>query len=186
MTREFLTRRKLLTAAGTVGLGIGLAGCGGVTSYPESWDNISPGNGDPNRGGVLRYGLSTEPVNFEPHVSSGAASDVIRQMLYNGLLQYDSNGEIVPDLAIEHGWSNNTTYKVRIRTNVTFHDGSTMTADDVVFSMRRIIDPDTSSTAAPLFRSVKSIEKSGSDTISFSLNEPDTAFPLPSPIRPPM
>jgi len=178
MTREFLTRRKLLTAAGTVGLGIGLAGCGGVTSYPESWDNISPGNGDPNRGGVLRYGLSTEPVNFEPHVSSGAASDVIRQMLYNGLLQYDSNGEIVPDLAIEHGWSNNTTYKVRIRTNVTFHDGSTMTADDVVFSMRRIIDPDTSSTAAPLFRSVKSIEKSGSDTISFSLNEPDTAFPF--------
>src|SRR5699024_11169812 len=167
-----------LTTAGVAGLGLGLAGCGGVTSYPDSWDNISPGNGSPSRGGVLRYGLSTEPVNFEPHVSSGAASDVIRQMLYNGLLQYDSDGEIVPDLAIEHGWADDTTYRVKIRTDVQFHDGSTMNADDVVFSMRRIVDPDTSSTAAPLFRSVESIEKSGPDTVVFSLNEPDTAFPF--------
>lgn len=178
MTREFLTRRSVLTAAGTAGMGFALAGCGAVANYPDSWNDISTGNGEPNRGGVLHYGLSTEPVNFEPHVSSGAASDVIRQMLYNGLLQYDPDGEIVPDLALEHGWAGDTAYRVKIRTDVRFHDGSKMTASDVVFSMRRIIDPDTSSTAAPLFRSVERVDASSSDTIVFTLREPDRAFPF--------
>lgn len=180
MTSEYLSRRRVLTAAGAGSFALAsvLAGCGSVTNYPEAWENIDPRDGEPSRGGVLRYGLSTEPVNFEPHVSSGAASDVIRQMLYNSLLQYDADGEIVPDLALDHGWASETTYRVKIRTDVHFHDGTTMTADDVVFSMRRVMDPDTASTAASLFRSVESVDKASSDTITFTLGEPDTAFPF--------
>lgn len=180
MTGELLSRRQMLgvAGAGSVALASALAGCGNAASYPESWEDVSAGGGEPNRGGVLRYGLSTEPVNFEPHVSSGAASDVIRQMTYNGLLRYDADGEIVPDLAREHEWANATTYRVRIRPDVRFHDGSTMTADDVVFSMRRIMDPDVSSTAASLFRAVESVDRSGGDTVTFTLGEPDTTFPF--------
>lgn len=178
MTEHQIPRRKALGLAslGAVSLATVLAGCGSINQYPKSWDKLSgEGNGKPNRGGVLRYGLSTEPVNFEPHISTGAASDVTRQMIYNGLLAYDDNGEVVDDLAESHEWIDPTTFEATLRRGVRFHDGTELTPKDVVFSFERIMDPATSATAASLFTTVESVQASGMK-IRFKLNEPNNAF----------
>ncbi|MDQ4051413.1 MAG: ABC transporter substrate-binding protein, partial [Actinomycetota bacterium] len=137
-----LDRRRLLKA-GTASLSAFAVGaCSDLSGLDPKLEEVTtPTPGEATRGGVLRYGLSSDPSNFEPHVSTGSASDTVRQLVYNGLLQYDGDGDIVTDLAAEHGWADPTTYRVKLRSGVVFHDGSPMTADDVVFSFRRILDP---------------------------------------------
>lgn len=178
MDSKLISRRALLSTAGLGGLSLTamLTGCGDVSNYPESWEDVTPQAGKPSRGGVLRYGLSTEPVNFEPHVSSGAASDVVRVLNYSALLAYDANGEIVGDLATEYGWESDTAFKVKIPRDVRFHDGSSLTVEDVVFSFMRIMDPDTAATAASLFSDVERVEADGNDSVRFVLKQPNNAF----------
>ena len=175
MDPHSITRRSLLGFAGLGMAGL-ITGCGDVSDYPDQWENLdSQGMNKPNRGGVLRYGLSTEPVNFEPHVSTGAASDAVRQMMYNSLLFYDENGDPTGDLAEEFGWASPTEYEVKLRQGVKFHDGTTLTAEDVVFSFERIMNPETAASAASLFTDVDRVKADGS-SIRFVLKEPNNAF----------
>ncbi|MBU7599376.1 hypothetical protein JGS22_017575 [Streptomyces sp. P38-E01] len=174
-----MNRRRFLAGA-TAALGTStLAACGGPVSLPQSLESVAPGaRGEPRRGGVLYFGLSTDPANLDPHVSTGSASDYLRQMSYNGLLQYDGDGEIVADLAADHGWSDRTTYKVTLRPEVSFHDGSLLTAEDVVFSFRRILDEKTVATSGPLLDMVETVEAADRRTVVFRLKQPDVTLPF--------
>ncbi|WP_234356979.1 ABC transporter substrate-binding protein [Streptomyces sp. NBRC 110028] len=147
-------------------------------TLPESMEAVHSKADGPNRGGVLHFGLSTDPANLDPHVSTGTASDYLRQLVYNGLLQYDGSGAIVADLASEFGWAGRRTYKVRLRPKVAFHDGSVMTAEDVVFSFRRMMDKETAATSGQLLAGVKSVEAADATTVVFHLTQPDVAFPF--------
>jgi peptide/nickel transport system substrate-binding protein len=49
-------------------------------------------------GGVLRYGLSSEPPTLDPHMNVGAASQTVKNVTYNGLVRYWAGLQIVPDL----------------------------------------------------------------------------------------
>ncbi|WP_240929539.1 ABC transporter substrate-binding protein [Streptomyces coryli] len=132
----------------------------------------------PSRGGVLHFGLSTDPANLDPHVTTGAASDFLRQLTYNGLLQYDGDGEITGDLAADYGWSSRTTYKVKLRPGVRFHDGSRLTTQDVVFSFRRMMDKKTAATTGPLLDQVDAVEAEDATTVVFRMKQPDTTLPF--------
>ena len=79
--------------------------------------------GTPKKGGTLRYGLSTDPSNFEPHVSTGAASGGVKLMVYNTLLTYDRDGKLIGDLVDSFGWADNQTYELKLKQGVLFHDG---------------------------------------------------------------
>ncbi len=77
---------------------------------------------------------------LDPAVGDDEASDAALVNLYDTLVQPLPNGGIAPDLA--SSWnisSNGTLYTFHLRTNVTFHNGQPLTAQDVVFSMQRII-----------------------------------------------
>ena len=177
-----LSRRNFLTA-GAAAVGVAatsavLGGCGNPTALPTSADDIQPGtDGAPSRGGILYFGLSTDPANFDPHVSTGAASDYLRQLAYNSLLQFDANGDIVGDLAEEYGFTDPRTYVVRLRPDVQFHDGSTLTADDVVFSIRRMQDKATAASSAPLLAGVVEAVARDARTVELRLDEPDVVLP---------
>ncbi|TCP53018.1 peptide/nickel transport system substrate-binding protein [Tamaricihabitans halophyticus] len=172
------SRRAFLRASAVAAGAVVLGGCGDGTGLDPALDNVTPAAaGEPSRGGVLRYGLSTDPSNFEPHVTSGAAADVVCQLCYNGLLAYDDEGEIVGDLAAEHGWVDERTYQVRLHPEVYFHDGSRMTTSDVVFSFRRMLDPATAASAGPLLDGLEEVRATGRDTVLFRLREPNAALP---------
>ncbi|MEV1248261.1 ABC transporter substrate-binding protein [Nonomuraea sp. NPDC049750] len=171
--------RRTFLAGSAAALGTTtLAACGNPTTLPESMQVVRAGSGGPSRGGILYFGLSTDPANLDPHLSTGSASDYLRQLAYNGLVQYNGAGEIVGDLAAEFGWADELTYKVKLRSGVTFHDGSPMTAEDVVFSFRRMMDKETAAASGPLLTQVTSVEAPDATTVTFTLKQPDVAFPF--------
>jgi peptide/nickel transport system substrate-binding protein len=133
--------------------------------------------GTPKRGGTLRYGLSTDPSNFEPHVSTGAASGAVKLMVMSPLLTYSRDGKLIGDLADSFGWADNTTFEVKLKKGVLFHDGSELTTDDVIFSFQRIMNPATTATNAPRLAEVDKIEAGDSNVVRFRLKQANASLP---------
>ncbi len=193
-----LSRRQLLRGGLAVGGGAALAAvlaaCG--PSAPQaSTATAAPGGGGatpnassgtpaaaaaagtPKRGGTLRYGLSTDPSNFEPHISSGAASGNVKLMVYSNLLTYDPQGQLIGDLAESFGWADSNTYEVTLRKGVQFHDGSTLTPDDVAYTYQRIMNPSTAATNASRLADVSSIEAGDNNVVRFRMKQPNATLP---------
>ena len=134
--------------------------------------------GTPKKGGILKYGLSTDPSNFEPHVSSGAASGAVKLMVYSTLLTYNPAGELIGDLAESFGWADNTTLELKLRKGVLFHDGSELTPQDVIFSINRIQDKATAATNAGKMADVASVEAGDNNVVRIKLSKPNATLPL--------
>lgn len=172
-----ITRRSLAAAAGATaasGLILPRAGATPRITMPAARMQDS----EPRHGGELIFGLSTDPSNFEPHVSTGAASASVKQMIYSTLLLTDENDQLFGDLAEEFGWIDGNIYELKIRQGVQFHDGSELTVDDVVFSLKRIQDPETAATNASFFAEVTDISAVDDTTVHITFNRPFAAFPL--------
>lgn len=172
-----LTRRGLVTAASVTasGLLVPRVGASSIITFPSA--RLAQDE-EPRPGGTLIYGLSTDPSNFEPHVSTGAASTSVKLMCYSTLITYDRDNQLIGDLAEEYGWVDDTTFQLKIRQGVTFHDGSDLTVDDVIFSLERIKDPETAATNAAYFAEVTEITAGDDNTVNIVFNRPFAAFPF--------
>lgn len=100
----------------------------------------------PKKGGTLRYGTVTEVTNLDPHVYGGNAWRVLIEALYSPLVGYDAKGAVVPRLAERWEQPDSKTILFHLGAGTTFHDGSPVTAEDVKFSLDRIIDEKTAAT----------------------------------------
>lgn len=92
---------------------------------------------------VLSGGESTNPRDYDPAASSGD------QLIFSGLVSFTPQLKLVPDLA--EGWqvsADRQVYTFTLRQNARFHDGRPVTAQDVVFSWERALDPATDSPIA--------------------------------------
>lgn len=175
-TPSRLTRRGFVTTSSIAAGGIlaPRASASGKLTFPSA--KLAQ-DAEPKPGGTLIYGLSTDPSNFEPHFSTGAASTSVKLMCYSTLLTHDAENKLIGDLAEEFGWLDDSIYQVKIRQGVTFHDGSDMTVDDVVFSFNRIMDPATGATNASYFQEVTEIAAVDDTTVNFTFTKPFAAFP---------
>jgi peptide/nickel transport system substrate-binding protein len=107
------------------------------------------GTPTPKTGGTLTAAISSDPVNLDPALSSAYSTFEILENVYNQLVDLDANLQPVPELA--ESWdvsADKLSYTFHIRHGVKFHNGREMTADDVVYSLERIRNPDTKSGAA--------------------------------------
>jgi peptide/nickel transport system substrate-binding protein len=95
----------------------------------------------PKTGGTLRYGTVTEVASLDPHVYGGSAWKVLIEALYSPLVGFDQNAKIVPRLAERWETPDAKTTIFHLRKGVKFHDGIPVTAEDVKFSLDRILDP---------------------------------------------
>ena len=75
----------------------------------------------------------------------------------NGLVKFDASMNIVPDLAKSWEIADETTYVFHLHKGITFHDGNECTAEDVKFSIERIIDPKTGSPGRDKFVRISDI-----------------------------
>ncbi|MCC4246491.1 ABC transporter substrate-binding protein [Stappia indica] len=127
------------------------------------------------KAGTLRYGTVTEVTNIDPHIYAGNSWKVLIGVLYSPLVTFDTKGEIVPAVAESWEQPDAATIVFRLREGVTFHDGSALTADDVVFSLERIRDEATGATLRGYLVDC-TIAKVDERTVEVKKSEPDASL----------
>ncbi|WEX08895.1 ABC transporter substrate-binding protein [Chelativorans sp. AA-79] len=95
-----------------------------------------------------------EPNSLDPHVQWNPDSFNVYRNIFDNLLTRDDAGEIAPQIATEWKYLSDTEIEFKIRDDVTFHDGEKLTAEDVVFSVKRITDPEFASPQLGQFNSI--------------------------------
>ncbi len=172
-----ISRRTLLRAMATSAVAGGaLPLLEGWAASPPARDSKTPTAPAPKRGGILRYGLSTDPPHLDPHVDSGGASSLVKGTIYSLLVRLSPSMEILPDLAESWDRPDDTSFVFRLRKNVRWHDGTDLTSADVKASMDRILDPKTGAWARGDLRNVQKIETPDPYTVKFVLSRPDAAL----------
>lgn len=86
--------------------------------------------------------LAGEPSSLDPHLQWNPDSYYVYRNIFDNLVTRSNAGEIVPQIATSWEQVSDTELELTIREGVTFHDGSALTPEDVVFSVKRITDPD--------------------------------------------
>lgn len=111
-----------------------------------------------------------EPRSLDP----SADYSFIIPNLCDNLLQLQPDFTVAEGLATSAEWTDPVTFVIDLRDDVTFWDGTPMTADDVIYSLERNRVP--TSTWFPAFVLVNAIEKTGDHQVTVRFNAPDTAF----------
>ncbi len=133
----------------------------------------------PSSGGTYVEGLAGTPRFINPLLRPTSQVDRdLCALIFNGLTRMGPRGQVVPDLA--ESWKvspDGLTYTFTLRPRVRWHDGQYLSADDVLFTISLIQDPDYPGPAdlAALWRSV-TVTKVDARTIQFSLEQPYAPF----------
>lgn len=128
----------------------------GSTSAPKPPAQGSSGNTGKPAGNVLRLpggsGAGGDPPTLDPANTSDVESATYIVEIYSGLVGFDKDLKLVPDLAEKWDVSNGgKTYTFAIRKDAKFQDGRPVTAQDFKYSLERAADPKTRSTVSPLY-----------------------------------
>ncbi len=177
-----LSRRDLLVGAGTIMLAGGLAACGG-----SGGGGSSSGGGGGGSGGTPKAGGS-----FHLGVTGGGSSDIIdgqtivnkpdQARLLSGwetLLTYDENYKLTTDgLAEEVTQDKPDQWTIKLRSGVEFNNGKTLGADDVVYSLQRILSAKSGLFGAAGLASIdpKTIQKMDNLTVRLPLKQADSTI----------
>jgi peptide/nickel transport system substrate-binding protein len=164
-----------------------ISGCSSQSSS-ETKDNSGKSSSGPKSGGILRAAIVADPVGLDPHTADAASTTRIIENVYSSLLRMDTKkyGEFTPDLAEKWEISpDGKTYTFHIIHGVKFHNGREMKADDVKYSIERIMNPATGSPRAYMFAKVTSVNVIDEYTVEFKLKEPYTPLlaALASPLN---
>ena len=97
---------------------------------------------EPQHGGSFSEGLVGQPRFINPILASSDVDRDIIELTYSGLMQYDTDGEVVPDLAQDLSMDEEReVYELTLRDEIYWSDGEPITSDDVVFTIESIQDP---------------------------------------------
>jgi peptide/nickel transport system substrate-binding protein len=139
----------------------------------------------PKRGGHLRVGIvgNGSGETLDPLTRSLGEVDVARtRAIFEKLTDFDKTGKIVNQIAQEFSSNNDATlWKVKIRKDVFFHDGAQLTADDVVYSLRFILDPANRARqrSALAHLNPAKIRRLDQFTVELGLDAPYATVPVP-------
>ncbi|MDO4475755.1 MAG: ABC transporter substrate-binding protein [Lachnospiraceae bacterium] len=101
----------------------------------------------------------------------------INVLLFDGLTDHDGDNNIIPRLAKEWTYDEETTtYTFYLEEGVKWHDGEEFTAEDVKFTIEAIMDPENGAENAPNYEDVEEITVIDPYTVSFKLSAPNYAF----------
>jgi len=128
----------------------------------------------------ITLGMVLEPPNLDPTAGAAAAIDeVVYANVFEGLTRFARDGSIVPGLAREWEVSEDgAVYTFHLHEGVTFHDGTAMTAEDVVFTLDRARAEDSTNAQKQLFAGIERVEAVDPATVRVELSGPDGAFPF--------
>lgn len=130
----------------------------------------------PATGGELREGIVGSPRFVNPTLAITRADQDMSALIFDGLMEITETGELLPNLAESVTISTDAlVYNVVLRQDTTFHDGDSVTADDVIFTIELIKNPILKSPLQGNFDGVE-VQKINDHEINFVLAEPYTPF----------
>ncbi len=127
-------------------------------------------------GGTLTIGLPSDVGSLDPQVSANGSTWRILNTTYETLVGIDDKLKPAPRLATSWKQTNPRTYLFDIRQGVKFSNGRELTADDVVGTLQRLIDPKTASFWAGMLGPITSVKAVGADQVEVTLAKPRTSF----------
>ncbi len=161
-----------------------------ATPGPGSATNAPVGN--PQKGGALIIAYKDDLATLDPAIGYDWTNWPAEKLVFDGLLDYDEGTTLEPRLAasLPEVSADATVYTFKLRTGVKFHNGREFTADDVVYSLTRVLDPATGSPGAGFFvgiqgaqefidgaaATVSGIQALDPTTVQFTLAAPDVTF----------
>lgn len=172
---------RILTATAVVaGAALALSGCADSSSgggKPPSDDELVAAT-KPASGPVdsVDWMLSAEPATLDSDVDAGDVEDSVIANMCERLFQLQPDFSVQPQLAEKVDRPNDTTIVYTLRDDVTFHSGRPMTADDVVWSMRRHGEPGADESDE--YEGVKQVRKTGKYEVTVTLAHPDAQFDM--------
>jgi peptide/nickel transport system substrate-binding protein len=133
--------------------------------------------GAPKRGGVLRISAPANPSSLDPATGGAGSDHAFLFTMYDTLTEWDFE-TLKPRPGLAESWSfaDPTTFVLKIRPGVTFHDGTALDAEAVKFNLDRNKSDPKSNIKADL-ATIASVEVTGPMQVTLKLNTPDAALP---------
>lgn len=145
-----------------------VAGCGPGTGQSESAKSEKP-----TKGGKIVYGMTGDPVTFNPILSTDTTSGFVISRVFNGLVRANEKLELIPDLAESWEFSNDgLVWTFHLRKDVYWHDGTKFTSADVKYTYEAIKHPDYTGVRKTDFKPITKIEAPDDYTVKLYLDKP--------------
>ena len=175
-------RRLLATALAAVAA-LTASGCSGVAhgSHPSASETAAyrlTARTPAPAGDIdsFTWSIFAEPTSIDYTQSYDYPPNQILANVCESLLRWNPDLTTSPSLATSYANPTPTTWVYRIRPGVHFHDGTLLTAHDVVVSLSRNMDPSVASDWSYAYRNVKSIRQTGPMQVTVTLRTPDSTF----------
>jgi ABC-type transport system substrate-binding protein len=141
-------------------LAVLLAGCGGKQAIPAA-TQAPAGNMTPQKGGAITVVYKDDLATLDPAIGYDWTNWPAIKMVFDGLLDYDSGTTLEPRLAeaMPDVSADGLTYTFKLRKGVKFQNGRELVADDVVYTITRVLDPKTASPGAGFFLGIKGAQE---------------------------
>jgi len=131
----------------------------------------------PKRGGTVTMAIGKDLTVMNPLSRTFSTDKLIRQLMYESLLDLDAKGNIVPNLAESWESSNNgTVYTFNLRQGVKYHDGKEMTAADAKYAIDYTLDPKNGAYGRQRIILIDRAEVEGKYRLKVFLNKPSASF----------
>ncbi len=148
---------------------------GGTQAPVSQAPSGTPAAGGPKKGGSITVAIEGEPASMDPAFDYDFVSGLSVSSITEGLLKFCENDtKLCPNLAESYTVApDGKTYTMKIRQGVKFHDGTTMTVDDVVFSLNRIRNTKLASYVGWMLANVADVKAPDASTVVITMSRPD-------------
>lgn len=172
---RFSRRRMLQGSAFTVaGLsGAALVGCGD----DDAASDITAPSGDARHGGNLRVATIGDVNSLDPAHFLSTADIILGFNVYDGLVQVMEDLSVKMMLAESLESPDLQHWVIKVREGATWHHGRPVTAEDVVFTLERLLDPATGSPARSSLSFIRQVEAADDGTVNLTLDGPNAFTP---------
>lgn len=132
----------LIAPLAVIAIGLCVASCGKREGKGTAETGAATADAEPARGGVVYRHLESDCRTLNWILYSTSSENYVLRYLYDRLLDYDQNAEIVPVLARDYEMSkDHRRIRVTLRDSLRWHDGEPITAEDIRFTVETILDP---------------------------------------------
>ncbi len=169
-----------------------MAACGAPTTPGQSSPSANQADLTPQKGGEIIVVYKDDLATLDPAIGYDWTNWPAIKMVFDGLLDYDSGTNLEPRIAeaMPTVSTDGLVYTFKLRKDVKFSNGRELTADDVVYTFTRLLDPKTASPGAGFFVGIKGaqdfidgkattvegVKAVDGSTVEISLGAPDVTF----------